>query len=386
MHHATQKLLTLTAGICVLFGTTVGFSAGGAGAATPPAATTAVARRAGTVRNSVTPEVSDGGIAGVVTADSADLADICVYASDGSGDSGDATTARDGTYTITDLPPNSYTVEFDDCDDLGPYATQYYDDQASESSADPVVVASRNDHTVDRCVDAVGRWNFRNGDSQGRWRGPGEHLRGGRVTGSATTERPSPRATGPTRSPDCPPAPTPSNSRTDEDTGGYLDQWYDNKTSLSSAVPVTVVAATTTPSIDTAMVVGGMITGTVTAAVGGADLSDICVEASDGLGDYGDASTASNGTYSVTGLPTGTYTVEFSDCEDTGGYLDQWYDNKLSQTSAVPVTVTAGTATPSISTRQWWSRDDHRNGDRSSRRCRPERHLRRGHGLQRRVG
>jgi hypothetical protein len=115
---------------------------------------------------------------------------------------------------------------------------------------------------------------------------------------------------------------------------------------------VTVTAGTTTPDINAAMLTGGTITGTVTAASGGAAVSGICVVASPTGGGTGsgNAVTAADGTYQITGLATGTYDVEFSSsCGNTGSYVAQWYNGQSSLASANPVTVTAGTSTPDIS-------------------------------------
>ena len=97
----------------------------------------------------------------------------------------------------------------------------------------------------------------------------------------------------------------------------------------------------------------GSISGTVTAAAGGGDLSGICVDAltSDGtLTLVGSATTAADGTYAISGLSAGNYDVEFSvaGCGTTGSYLTQWYNNAASSSTAHVVPVTAGATTASI--------------------------------------
>ncbi|HLN07099.1 MAG TPA: carboxypeptidase-like regulatory domain-containing protein, partial [Acidimicrobiales bacterium] len=82
-------------------------------------------------------------------------------------------------------------------------------------------------------------------------------------------------------------------------------------------------------------------------------LEGICVDAfgiSPNVGS-GFAATAANGTYTVTGLPAGGYTVEFSGiyCGNSGNYLPQWYDGQSSDASATTVNVTAGKTTGGIS-------------------------------------
>ena len=88
----------------------------------------------------------------------------------------------------------------------------------------------------------------------------------------------------------------------------------------------------------------------MTAATGGAAQSDICVYATDTSGDrLGSATTADDGTYTITGLATGSYDVEFTDaCGSTGDFLLQWYDDHATELTSTPVSVTAGSTVTSI--------------------------------------
>ena len=63
---------------------------------------------------------------------------------------------------------------------------------------------------------------------------------------------------------------------------------------------------------------------------------------------WGWAQTDASGTYTVTGLPAGTYKVQFS---DASGYLEQWYNNKPDYESATEVQVSAGNTTTGIDAR-----------------------------------
>ena len=68
----------------------------------------------------------------------------------------------------------------------------------------------------------------------------------------------------------------------------------------------------------------------------------------------GYAFTQSNGTYTISGLPVGSYDVEFvasnfGGCPYSGpGYVTQWYNDQPDQPSANAVAVTAGSTTGSI--------------------------------------
>jgi IPT/TIG domain/Carboxypeptidase regulatory-like domain len=132
---------------------------------------------------------------------------------------------------------------------------------------------------------------------------------------------------------------------------GYVDQCYNNKPTSSTATPVTVTLGATTPGINAALAGGGAVSGTVTDA-GGAHhgLANVSVNVwSPSTGGGGYATTAANGSYTVTGLPSATdYTVRFYGSGATGGasdatgYFDQYYDNQTSDDAATPVTATAG--------------------------------------------
>ena len=129
-------------------------------------------------------------------------------------------------------------------------------------------------------------------------------------------------------------------------------QWYNNKASQSSANVVAVTAGGSTSAINGTLSLGGTISGTVTAAAGGADVSGVCVVAF-APGDVqlspASTTTASDGSYALTNLAPGSYQVEFtSGCGASVSYATQWYSASPTAASAVPVVVTALTTTPSI--------------------------------------
>jgi hypothetical protein len=104
-------------------------------------------------------------------------------------------------------------------------------------------------------------------------------------------------------------------------------------------------------------VASGSIAGQVTRSPGGEPTQGICASAYTVGGGSGSpvdtASTATDGTYSISALPPGNYDVSFdSEGYCSGGVVDnfatQWYSNQPSQSAANPVAVQAGSATPSI--------------------------------------
>jgi protocatechuate 3,4-dioxygenase beta subunit len=94
----------------------------------------------------------------------------------------------------------------------------------------------------------------------------------------------------------------------------YADQWFRDKTAAQAATPVKVRAGMTTSGINDRLVIGGTISGRVVNA-GGKPLRNICIVATAGsVGAFGAAATGKAGTYTVPGLASGRYAVEFSPC------------------------------------------------------------------------
>ncbi|MCL5445014.1 MAG: carboxypeptidase regulatory-like domain-containing protein, partial [Actinobacteria bacterium] len=297
-----------------------------------------------------------GSITGTVTNSSGvALSGICVDAYDGSPGSFPATsttTGTHGTYSLTFSANGYYVVEFSTgCGNTGNYLNQWYEGAATEASATAVGVG---DGSTTTGIDAT-------------------LATGGSITGTVTNSSDAPvsgicvyvyssngyyvgntkTGTGGTYSV----IRLATGTYTVEFTGGcgsagsYLNQWYKGASSQASATSVSVSAGSPTTEINVALAAGGSITGTVTNS-SGTGLSGICVDVSSSSGYAGPAFTPTTGTsgaYSVTGLATGTYTVEFSTgCGNTGNYLDQWYKGASSQASATSVSVTAGSTTSGV--------------------------------------
>jgi hypothetical protein len=124
----------------------------------------------------------------------------------------------------------------------------------------------------------------------------------------------------------------------------YVPEWYDNQRSFASATPVVVAEGAVVPNINASLDVGGQIAGRVTATSGGAPLNNVTVYAytsitstSSVASDYTDAS----GVYTITGLVTGTYYLEF-DPPYGSDYLAEYYNDKRSLATADPIPVTLG--------------------------------------------
>ncbi len=137
---------------------------------------------------------------------------------------------------------------------------------------------------------------------------------------------------------------TPSGSSTDQ------SQWYNNKVSQSTADSVTV-GSTPVAGINALLTSGGTITGKVTTSAG-VGIQSILVTACPSLtGNCPTAYTGADGSYSLSGLPTDSYTVYFGGAYpvNNAAYVQQIYPNTIEGTgSGTPVSVTVGTTTAGI--------------------------------------
>ncbi len=135
-----------------------------------------------------------------------------------------------------------------------------------------------------------------------------------------------------------------------EQEGGtnYLDQFYNGKGTEAEATPVAVTVPAATEGVNAELHAGGAISGRVTSAVTHAPLGDTETCAYEGEKYEGCAETNSNGEYTITGLATGSYIVQFYSYDFETNYLSQYYSGKSSAAEAQPVGVTAGTTVAGI--------------------------------------
>jgi hypothetical protein len=94
----------------------------------------------------------------------------------------------------------------------------------------------------------------------------------------------------------------------------YAEQWFRGKASAQAANAVTVQTGKTRSGIDGRLTPGGSISGRVLNG-SGKPLRNICIVAAAGsAAPVGATSTGKAGTYAISGLGSGQYTVEFSPC------------------------------------------------------------------------
>ncbi|MCC6314914.1 MAG: carboxypeptidase regulatory-like domain-containing protein, partial [Thermomicrobiales bacterium] len=127
--------------------------------------------------------------------------------------------------------------------------------------------------------------------------------------------------------------------------GGYLQEFHLNKPNLQTADPVALAGVGVT-TVNAALALGGVLTGTVTAEDGGAPLPGVQIAVYNQTGNFlGSTSTTVSGVYTVTGLPLGQAIVQFSPGANSlsAGYLGEYFNNQTAFNSATPVTIVVGT-------------------------------------------
>ncbi len=308
---------------------------------------TAVAVTAGATKSPINAEMAAayGSLSGTVTNASSHAAlehvEIEVYDSDGTYVAA-GETAANGTYTIAGLAPGEYEVQF--LPSTGAYLKQYYKGKSSLGEATAVIVtpgsttAAVNAELVvggeisGTVTDAVTQAGLEHVevkvyDSSDAYLARAETASNGEYTVSGLA--PGSYEVG------------------FADGAGYAPQFYSGKALISEATKVTVSAGETKGEIDAALVAGGSLSGTVTEASTKDPLAEVEVNVRDSSGTIIESEeTSAEGTYTVSALPPGSYSVEFLTA--SGKYVVQYYEDASSLASATPVAVTAGNTSGEI--------------------------------------
>ena len=294
-----------------------------------------------------------GHISGTVTAASGapiDNATVTAYDSNGAQVTS-TTTASDGTYTLTGLATGSYTVSFDPAGQN--FVAAYYNGKSEFDTADPVAVtggastAGINEAlapgaSVSGTVSGAGAGALQNApvsllDASGQ---PSQYCQQfGPNTCTTTT------GAGGTYTIQGLPAGSYYVEFGAPNAQNYLTQYYNGETAFGTADTLSLTSGQAAGGINATLAVGGQIAGTATDATTGAPVPGVDVIAFDSSGnDAGEATTAAGGTYTIMGLKSGSYRVEFFG----GGYADEYYGGTASQRTSTPVGVAQGSTTSAI--------------------------------------
>jgi hypothetical protein len=317
------------------------------GASTPDGATLVAVGASGNTSSINATLVTGSSISGTVTdAAGVALSNMCVYAIGSSGGIiNNTTTSSSGGYVLNALAAGSYRVQFSDCTG-GNHLTQFWNARSDPNLADVIKLATAGSASgINASLAAGGRISGTITNSSGT------ALAGACAAASPAAGGPAVSASAPTSSTGVYTIPALASGTYDVEFfdcsgGNHAPQWYQSQPNEASATAVTVTAGGTVSGVNGALSTGGSISGTVTA--NGSPVLNACVVVNDSSGNQvGAGATDASGNYTVSGLPSGTDTVGFSDCF-ASSHVPQWYNGQPDATSATGVTVTAGSTTSGI--------------------------------------
>ena len=253
-----------------------------------------------------------------------------------------------GDYTIIGLPTGNYQVQFT-ASGTG-LVSEYYDNKTTAAQATPVaVVAGADTPAINASLE-----------------------QGGSISGHVTNSSGDPLANVSVSAQTLPCCSGPSGFASTDAAGNYkinglptgnyqvqftpsfggssglLGEYYNNTTTAAQANPVAVVAGADTPAINASLEQGGSISGHVTNSNGdplaGVNVSAQTVPCCGGPIGPGGVLTDAAGNYTIIGLATGSYQVQFT-APSGIGLVSEYYDNKTTAAQATPVAVVAGADT-----------------------------------------
>ena len=286
------------------------------------------------------------------------LRGICVRVYDASHQGLDYDfTDASGNYSVGGLQTGGYKLLFDDCQLHPTYLAEWYDDRPDFASAG-LVAATEKEKTagIDAALTLGGIVNGTVTDENTR--SPLDRVRvdiydaSHDTVGYGHTDASGRYAVGG--------LPTGAYRVLFRDYDGrraYLSEWYDDQPDFASA-DLVAVTGKGKANVDVALRLGGIISGTVTDENTGRPLGNIQVSVYDSLGEsLAGAGTDSSGNYTVGGLPTGDYKVQFRDSA-SGTYHSEWYHDQPDIDSADLVAVREKEKTAGINAAMAGSRVD----------------------------
>ena len=275
-------------------------------------------------------DVPGGSISGTVTGGGGPIenASVQAYGSDGNWKM-TAFTENDGTYILSDLSTDNYTIKFN----ADTYIFEWYDNLSSQGSATSVPVTALNEtENIDADLDAGSEISGIITDSC-----TGEGIGGAWINAyDATTEELiSFTQTGNDGSYTVTGLPAGNYKleffeKTSLNAGIGYNEWYTDAANFATATEV----STGETGID-AILEDVSISGTVRNEQGEA-LENVTVYVHRaGSNPSGSDITAADGTYEVCGLRSGDYTIRFVPANDSG-YENKWYDNEAVMSTNAP--------------------------------------------------
>jgi hypothetical protein len=258
-------------------------------------------------------------------------------------------TDNDGYYTIRGISAGDYKIEFRTNDVPGNYAGEWYNDKGTFNSADTLSVTAGQTVTgIDAQLADGGGVSGRVTDSSGTVGIANVNvqicdLNQYWYNGSSTDSDGYYNIYG------LPAGTYKIQFNTSWAAGNYTGEWYNDKNSFENADPVSVTVGQTTTGINAQLAEGGAISGRVTDSSGTVGIYNVEVQICDLNNNWWNGtSTDSDGYYTIQGLPSGDYKIEFRTQWTPGDYIGEWYNDKGSFENADAVSVTVGQTTAGI--------------------------------------
>jgi hypothetical protein len=236
------------------------------------------------------------------------------------GSSGESQTSVTGNYTIANLAPGPYYVQFFSC--FGANLAQQWYPEAPDFSSASVVSAGAG--TVTSGIDAV---MSTGGTITGTVRNAAGKLLASFCALAVNVNTPASLQASLLITTSSPPnmhGRYSINQLTTGDYkvefvpcfgGAYAAQWYRDKSTEAAATIIKVTAGRVTSGINGVLHAAQSLSGTVTSGVTGKPLAGVCVFANDAQGNTVEAAqTGSRGRYDLPEMPAGTYNLVFFFC------------------------------------------------------------------------
>ena len=284
------------------------------------------------------------------------LVDICVagYLSEG-GSSwwvSDTITDASGNYTLTGLPPRPIHVQFEDCTGAQSFLGQWYQNAPDMGSSTPISQGEGSsmggiNATLSTGVSISGSVtdsggnpladvdvSFEPAQDEGSYVSVQTGPDGNYTTNAIAVGQYVVRFADPNNN--------------------HATEYWDDSPIWDTADVLDVDGSGPISGINAQLSAGATIAGQVTDP-SGSPAPGICVGAAYGADDYWDTvgwdMTDASGNYSMDRLPAGPIRVRFEDCDGTGPYLGEWYDNTPSFDNAQVLNLAEGETRSGVNAR-----------------------------------